>query len=67
MTTPDIPWQKSSFSAPNGNCLEVSSRLGRVLLRESDEPGTVVGVSPEALHALLDGIRTSALGARSRC
>lgn len=50
-----IRWQKSSFSEhPEGNCLELASSCdGGILMRESDDPGTVVGLTPESLRAFL--------------
>ncbi|MFD3515296.1 DUF397 domain-containing protein [Streptomyces sp. NPDC058657] len=47
-------WQKSSFSTDSdGNCLELASRQDTLLMRESDDPGTVVRLTPESLDALL--------------
>ncbi|MFE0042542.1 DUF397 domain-containing protein [Streptomyces albireticuli] len=50
-----IPWQKSSFSASTaGNeCVEVAPAHGAVLLRESDEPGTVIETTFGSLAALI--------------
>ncbi|MDQ1037697.1 thiamine monophosphate synthase [Streptomyces sp. V3I8] len=59
--TPLIPWQKSSFSdgedAPN--CVEVAAPRGTdtLLLRESDEPGTVVQATGAGLAALIRHLR----------
>ncbi|MCX4754858.1 DUF397 domain-containing protein [Kitasatospora purpeofusca] len=36
-------WQKSSFSAANNECVEVRVCGEVVELRESDEPGTILG------------------------
>ncbi|MFE9684666.1 DUF397 domain-containing protein [Streptomyces sp. NPDC006285] len=61
--TPVVLWQKSSFSqgedAPN--CVEVAARqdLGVLLLRESDEPGTVLKATGAGLAALIRHIRLS--------
>ncbi|GHC70052.1 DUF397 domain-containing protein [Streptomyces cinnamoneus] len=47
-------WQKSSFSADAGNCINVAvARNGTIRLRESDDPGTVLAVTPAALRALM--------------
>lgn len=53
----EISWRKSSFSADTGNCVELASRDGEVLLRESDEPGVVVRTTPEKLRAFLAGVK----------
>ncbi|GAB2878521.1 DUF397 domain-containing protein [Streptomyces mayteni] len=52
-------WQKSSFSSEGNNCLEVAAapRGGAVLLRESDEPDTVLRATPARLRALLATVR----------
>lgn len=54
---PDTPWQKSSFSGANGDCLEISSRAGHVLVREGDDPRAVVRVRPAVLRAFLRGVK----------
>ncbi|WP_344265824.1 DUF397 domain-containing protein [Streptomyces sodiiphilus] len=47
-------WQKSSYSSQGNNCVELSADgSGRVLLRESEAPGTVLASGPERLRALL--------------
>ncbi|MEV5506178.1 DUF397 domain-containing protein [Streptomyces orinoci] len=52
---PAVSWQKSSFSAANGNgeCLEVSATPNTIALRESDAPRTVLALSRPALRAFL--------------
>jgi hypothetical protein len=53
----DTTWQKSSFSGggDSSNCLEVAAPQanGTRLLRESDEPGTVVTATARGLAALI--------------
>lgn len=47
-------WQKSSFSSAGNNCVEIGKASGgRIHLRESDDPTTVVTTTPTRLHALL--------------
>ncbi|MBO0655143.1 DUF397 domain-containing protein [Streptomyces triculaminicus] len=47
-------WQESTFSSDmQGDCLELAEPPGRMLLRESDAPHTVIATSPAALRALL--------------
>ena len=50
-----IQWRKSSYSgdAEGNNCVELAHSAGMtVLLRESDEPRTVIATPPAALRAL---------------
>lgn len=54
---PELKWQKSSFSGDDANrdCVEVAASPGgdSLLLRESDEPGTVLLTTPASMRALL--------------
>lgn len=54
-------WQKSSFSGggDSDDCVELAARQGTVLLRESDDPGTVLEASRPQLAALICHLRTS--------
>ncbi|WP_033322059.1 DUF397 domain-containing protein [Streptomyces yerevanensis] len=52
----EVPvWQKSSFSGgdDDADCVELAARQGTLLLRESDEPGTVIATSGTGLAALI--------------
>lgn len=55
----EIRWQKSSFSSggDEGQCIEIATEGGTVLLRESDAPGAVVTTTPEKLRAFLLGVK----------
>ncbi|MGW0837849.1 DUF397 domain-containing protein [Streptomyces prunicolor] len=54
-----MEWQKSTFSGIGAeNCLELAHHKGRILLCESDAPGTVVTATPARLHTLLLAIKT---------
>ncbi|MFE7115414.1 DUF397 domain-containing protein [Streptomyces sp. NPDC057654] len=54
----DVQWLKSSFSdQPEGNCLELASCDGGILMRESDDPSVVVKTTPAKLRAFLAGAR----------
>jgi hypothetical protein len=57
-----IRWQKSSYSdmAGPGNCVEVAAVPHGLLLRESEQPSTVVTARPFALAALLHAIKRGA-------
>ncbi|MFD6288841.1 DUF397 domain-containing protein [Streptomyces sp. NPDC060205] len=56
---PVIPWQKSSFSdgedAPN--CLEIGAGWSTLLLRESEDPGTVLEASGAGVAGLIRHLR----------
>ncbi|GAA3176957.1 MULTISPECIES: DUF397 domain-containing protein [Streptomyces] len=52
-----IRWQKSSYSNENMNCVELASRDGLILIRESDDPDAVVTTTPEKLEAFILGVR----------
>ncbi|MGW7295093.1 DUF397 domain-containing protein [Streptomyces xiamenensis] len=55
-------WQKSSFSAEAGNCLNVGAGSdGTALFRESDDPGTVLSTNPRRLSALLGAVKRGPL------
>ncbi|MFJ8668461.1 DUF397 domain-containing protein [Streptomyces sp. NPDC003027] len=53
----DIQWRKASFSTDTGNCLELASLNGDILVRESDQPDVVVTTSREKLRAFLEGVK----------
>ncbi|MFD7707356.1 DUF397 domain-containing protein [Streptomyces sp. NPDC059785] len=54
-----IAWQKSSFSGgdDSSNCVEVAATRGARLLRESDQPGTVLSATGTALAGLIRHLR----------
>ncbi|HEY8987280.1 MAG TPA: DUF397 domain-containing protein [Streptomyces sp.] len=53
-----IDWQKSSFSTDSeGNCLEVATQGGEILVRESDSPDVIVKTSRAKLAAFLAGAK----------
>ncbi|MCB5907624.1 DUF397 domain-containing protein [Streptomyces pinistramenti] len=53
----EIKWQKSSFSNSNTQCLETAIVAGEILLRESDDPTTIVKTTPEKLAAFILGVK----------
>jgi hypothetical protein len=49
-----INWQKSSFSSEGSACVELGiATEGTVLLRESDDPTTVLSATPRRIRSLL--------------
>ncbi|WP_335981107.1 MULTISPECIES: DUF397 domain-containing protein [Streptomycetaceae] len=48
-----LPWQKSSYSQDNGDCVELAAHGGAVLLRESDNPGVVLTTTRKELARFL--------------
>lgn len=53
-----ISWQKASFSGGNGeNCIEVGRQDDSIVLRESDDPGSVITTSPAKLAAFIRGVK----------
>jgi hypothetical protein len=59
-----IAWRKSSFSIPQGACVEVGAKAGSVLVRDSMAPASLtLRCSGQAWHAFTAAIRVSAFGA----
>ncbi|AJZ85790.2 DUF397 domain-containing protein [Streptomyces antimycoticus] len=56
-------WRKSSYSAGEGQCVEVAVAGGRVQLRESDAPGTVLTTVPPVLAAFVRSAKAGAFDA----
>ncbi|MFF4157413.1 DUF397 domain-containing protein [Streptomyces sp. NPDC001678] len=56
----ETPWRKSSFSTDSeGNCVELARVDGRVALRESDAPATVLQARKRSVAALIDWQKSS--------
>ncbi|WP_155057885.1 DUF397 domain-containing protein [Streptomyces blattellae] len=55
-----LVWQKSSFSEGDDapNCLEIAASQRTLLLRESEDPGTVMPATVTGLTALIHHLRT---------
>ncbi|MFF3730056.1 DUF397 domain-containing protein [Streptomyces sp. NPDC002476] len=62
--TKGIVWQKSSFSGggDSSNCVELAAADGLIRLRESDDPGTELAISPAQLDRLLGGVKGDQFG-----
>lgn len=53
-----ISWRKATRSVGNGECVEVSSHLGRVSIRDSKDPqGPVLSCSLDAFQSFLDAAK----------
>ncbi|MEU1822763.1 DUF397 domain-containing protein [Streptomyces sp. L500] len=59
--TVNTQWQKASFSEQGDNCLELAPSGGGVLIRESDDPGVAIRITPPGLRALLTRVKTGQL------
>ncbi|GAA1102043.1 DUF397 domain-containing protein [Streptomyces javensis] len=64
----EIQWRKASYSDQNeSNCVELAQRdATAILLRESDEPQTVITTTPAALRALTRAVRAGRFDQLSR-
>ncbi|MFI9235957.1 DUF397 domain-containing protein [Streptomyces sp. NPDC053079] len=55
-------WWKSSYSANSSNCVNVAAADdGTVRLRESDDPDTILTLTPAALHGLIRAAKAGRL------
>ncbi|WP_078897736.1 DUF397 domain-containing protein [Streptomyces rimosus] len=55
-------WQKSSYSGNASNCVELAKDAdASALLRESDEPSTIIVTSPRAIGGLLRAARSDVI------
>ncbi|MER7856427.1 MULTISPECIES: DUF397 domain-containing protein [unclassified Streptomyces] len=52
-----LEWQKSTFSSTQEQCVEITEHAGQILMRESDEPGTVAVTSREKFAAFIKGVK----------
>lgn len=51
-------WRKSSYSGDAANnCVELARTPDSILLRESDEPHTVITTTPAALRTLTQAVK----------
>ncbi|MFF3178116.1 DUF397 domain-containing protein [Streptomyces sp. NPDC057900] len=59
MSSSPINWQKSSFSGGGGeNCVEVGlGDADAIVMRESDDPNSVITTSREKLAAFILGVK----------
>ncbi|WP_098011132.1 DUF397 domain-containing protein [Streptomyces sp. sk226] len=52
-----LEWQKSSFSASQDQCVEITESAGQILMRESDDPSAVTTTSREKFAAFIQGVK----------
>ncbi|SOB85326.1 DUF397 domain-containing protein [Streptomyces sp. 1331.2] len=53
-----LNWQKSSYSSESANCIYLAAAPDRAIkLRESDDPGTIITTTPDALRVFLGGVK----------
>ncbi|GAB2874605.1 DUF397 domain-containing protein [Streptomyces mayteni] len=57
----DNYWQKSSYSAEDANCVEMTNTGDQLRIRESDAPRMVIATNAPRLRALLHNIKTRRL------
>ena len=54
----DAPFRKSSFSAPDGGCVEVGVAGGRLLVRDTkNREGAVLSFTPQEWDAFVRSVR----------
>jgi Domain of unknown function (DUF397) len=59
----DAPFRKSSFSAPDGGCVEVGAADERLLVRDTkNRDGAVLSFTSQQWNAFVDGVRAGGLG-----
>ena len=57
----NLPWFKSSYSAGNGNCVEVAFTTEAVAVRDSKNPaGPVLRFSVDAWQGFVGAVRSGA-------
>ncbi|MFJ8021073.1 DUF397 domain-containing protein [Streptomyces sp. NPDC096311] len=58
MTVTELNWQKSTYSEEASSCVYLATTpTGTILLRESDEPETILTTGPDQLGALIATLR----------
>lgn len=64
--SPNLHWQKSSFSGggDDEDCVELAATATSLRLRESDHPATLLTAAPTTLRALLSSLKAGHLTSR---
>jgi Domain of unknown function (DUF397) len=53
-----LAWLKAQRSSPNGQCVEIASTAGKVVIRDSKDPdGPILVYTPHEFSAFLEGAR----------
>lgn len=53
-------WRKSSYSMANGDCVEVQTEDGAVMVRDSKDPfGPVITLGPEHWAKVIEDVQSS--------
>lgn len=63
--TASLIWQKSTYSQEQGECVELTTSGGAVLLRESDDPTVILTTTRKDLARFLQVIKVGAGGPRA--
>ena len=59
----NVTWRKASRSVGNGECVEISSHLGRVSIRDSKDPeGPFLSYPANAFRVFLDAAKRGESG-----
>ncbi|WP_411148527.1 DUF397 domain-containing protein [Streptomyces sp. A30] len=54
----ELHWQKSTYSQEASACVYLATTpTGEILLRESDEPETILAIRPQQLGVLISNLR----------
>lgn len=62
-----LTWQKSSYSSEASSCVYVAAGPdGTILLRESDDPQTILTTHPAQLGTLITALKADAVPTRGR-
>ncbi|MEU5429376.1 DUF397 domain-containing protein [Streptomyces olivoreticuli] len=59
-------WQKSSYSGDSSTCLNVAATPNGTLLRESDNPDTILAPSAEGLRGLIQAVKSGRFAQEGR-
>ena len=68
MTEPIGPFQKSSYSGQENNCVEVATHAvsGRAIRDSKDQAGPILTFTPDGWQAVLTGARSEGFGRAAR-
>jgi len=58
--TPKLTWMKSSYSGPNGNCVEIAVTATVMAVRDSKNPESILKFSHGQWREFLDKTRREA-------